>query len=104
MDPVAGHDALLLLDDAIGAEGNATAGQNADRFALQNASVERVAGSRLADDLERGNAPSLQVGGAYGVAVHRRAVVEGKIDGRCQRVGEYTAARISKGDRFALQH
>ena len=68
----AGGGRVLLQQDGIGAMRHDAAGEQADDLAGADSALERVAGRGAADDVQFG--AECTVGGAQGVAVHRRDI------------------------------
>jgi hypothetical protein len=77
---VAGFDAIaiqpygvFLQENRIGARGNGSTGENANRFAFADATIEGVASGRGADDLQR-RTRHCRIIEAQRVTIHRRSV------------------------------
>ena len=87
LDNVVLLDNYLHLCDCVGSLRDDGSRRDGDRLAFAERPGERRARRRLADDAQR----SRQVGGAHGVAVHRRARERREIHGRPHILGQDTA-------------
>ncbi len=99
-DRIAVARGVFLDHDGVGARRQHPAGEDARGFAGADRAFERMSGRDLADDVEARRHAG-DVGGAHGIAVHRRHVGRGLRAQGGKVVGQHAAVRFLQRRGFA---
>ncbi len=98
------HIHEFLWHHGVAAIGHDRAGHDAHRLGPVGAASARIAGVGRADDLQNHVAAGCQRRALEGVAVHRRVVVGGHVDGRDHVLGQHAVERRANRQLLGATH